>query len=227
MMISPDHFKQQMLFLYLKRFRCLSLSEVVTNLREGKPQPEHSFVLTFDDGYFDTYENASPILKKFGFSATVFVVAKPVEDGNKRYLSWQNMRELAQNNFTFGSHTLTHPRLSSLDHMAIKRELRDSKKVIEDRLGLPVDLLAYPYGDSDEQVRDLACQSGYRAACGVIEGHLTLFNLWRVPINENESKLTIYWKANGGYHTYTWLLVMTSFGRKIRAIKRSIKRERI
>ena len=95
-----------MRFLYVKGFRCLGLSEVVTNISDSKPQPKHSFVLTFDDGYFDTYENASPILREFGFSATIFVVAKWAEEGDQRHLSWRNLKDLAQNNFTFGSHTL-------------------------------------------------------------------------------------------------------------------------
>ena len=64
--VSPDEFEQQMRFLFQKGFRCLSLSEVINNWQQGKPQPERSFVLTFNDGYIDFYENASPILKKLG-----------------------------------------------------------------------------------------------------------------------------------------------------------------
>ena len=68
MQISPDKFECQMRFLYQKGFRCLSLSEVTTNWEQGRPQPNHSFVLTFDDAYIDFYENAAPILKNFGFN---------------------------------------------------------------------------------------------------------------------------------------------------------------
>jgi peptidoglycan/xylan/chitin deacetylase (PgdA/CDA1 family) len=222
MWISPNHFEKQMFFLYQNGFRCLSLLEVVTNWRERKPQPQHSFVLTFDDGFVDNYENALPILKKFGFSPTVFVVVKRVEDGNQYYLSWQEMRELAQNNFILGSHTLNHQKLSFLDTMTIKHELRESKKIIEDRLGLPVDLLAYPFGDSNEHIQDAAYEAGYLAACGVGVGPLSLFNLWRVPVHEQDSEATFYWKAIGGYYTYTWLREMTCFGRKMREIRRKI-----
>jgi peptidoglycan/xylan/chitin deacetylase (PgdA/CDA1 family) len=225
MQVFPDEFEQQMRFLSQKGFRCLGLSEVVDNWQQGKPQPDHSFVLTFDDGYIDNFENVSPILKKFGFTATIFVVVKPVEDGNKDYLSWQEMRELAQNPFTFGSHTLTHPRLSSQDHRTIERELDESKKIIEDRLGQPVDMLAYPYGDSNERIQEIACRIGYRAACGMTWGHITAFNLWRVPIYEHESKPNFYWKVYGGYYTYTWMKEETYIGRKMRAFKRYIRGE--
>lgn len=223
--VSPDEFERQMHFLSQKGFRCLSLSEVIANWQQGKPQPKRSFVLTFDDGYFDVYENVLPILKKFGFTATIFVVVKLIDDGNKRFLSWQEVRELAQNHFTIGSHTLTHPRLISQNHKTIECELGESKKILEDRLGLPVDLLAYPYGESNEHIQDMACKSGYQAACGVTRGHLSQFNLWRVPVNKHESALTFSWKAYGGYHTYTWLLTHTYIGRKMRAIKRYMRGE--
>ena len=223
MQVSPNEFEQQMSFLFQKGYRCLSLPDVIVNFQEGKPQPERSFVLTFDDGYFDIYKNAFPVLKKFGFSATVFVVVKPVEDGVPGYLSWQQMRELTQNQFTFGSHTLTHPRLPSLDTKTIGRELDESKKVIEDRLGGPVDLLAYPYGESNEDIQDMAYKTGYHAACGVTLGYWGPFNLWRVPINEHENSLTFYWKASGRYHAYTSLIVETYIGSKLRAFKRHIR----
>jgi peptidoglycan/xylan/chitin deacetylase (PgdA/CDA1 family) len=223
-LISPDNFERQMSYLFKKGFHCLTLSETVSNFQAGKPQPERSFVLTLDDGYVDNYEWAYPILKKFGFSATIFLVVKPVEERNSHYLSWREIRELSQNNFTFGSHTLTHSRLSRLDEAAIQRELLESKKVIEDRVGLPVDLLAYPYGDSDDRVQDLACKNGYQAACGVDEGTLTLFNLWRVPINEDENDLTFYWKTCGGFHTYTWFREHTYIGKKLRVFRRSSRK---
>jgi peptidoglycan/xylan/chitin deacetylase (PgdA/CDA1 family) len=225
--ISPDHFRRQMLFLYQKGFRCLSLPEAVTYFQEGKPQPKRSFVLTFDDGYFDNYEIAAPILKEFGFCATIFVIVKPVEEGNKGYISWRNIRDLAQNNFTFGSHTLTHKRLSSLDKMTIEHEFYDSKMIIEDRLGLLVDLVAYPYGDSDDRVRKLAIQCGYRAACGLNEGHWTPFNIWRVAIKDDESELSYSWKAFGGFSTYNWLKEESNTVRKMRELKRRIQGPRL
>jgi peptidoglycan/xylan/chitin deacetylase (PgdA/CDA1 family) len=223
--ITSDLFERQMIFLFQKGFRCLSLSEVVANWQEGKPQPKHSFVLTFDDGYIDNFENASPILKKFGFTATIFVVVKPVEDSISGYLSWQKMRELDQHPFSFGSHTLTHPSLPKLDNHTIERELGESKKIIEDRLGKAVEMFAYPYGESNERIRDLASQAGYRAAFGVNTGKFGLFNLWRVPVFENESDMSFYWKSRGIYNTYTWLREETYFGGKIRAFRRLLRGE--
>jgi len=205
MQVRTEDFDRQMYLLSRNGFRCLSLADAMDNWQKGVPQPDRSFVLTFDDGYIDNFENASSILKKFKFAATIFVTVKPVEDGVNDYLSWQTMRELSRESFSFGSHTLTHPKLSSLDSSTIIRELDESKKIIEDRLGLAVDMLAYPYGDSDERVQKIARETGYRAACGMTWGQVGSFNLWRVPIYEYESEPAFCLKAFGMYYPYTWL----------------------
>jgi peptidoglycan/xylan/chitin deacetylase (PgdA/CDA1 family) len=223
--VFPNEFEQQMRFLFQKGFRCLSLSEVITNWQQGKTQPKRSFVLTFDDGYFDFYENALPILKDFGFTATIFVVVDRIENGNKEYLSWQNIKELTDENFIIGSHTLTHPRLCSLQIETITHELFRSKEIIEDKLGKPVSLLAYPYGESNESVQDIASKSGYQAAFGINIRDLSQFNLWRVPVKKHESKRSFSWKAHGGYYFYTCLLTQTHMGRKMRVVKRYMRGE--
>ena len=219
MYVSPDQFDQQMFFFKKMGFHCLSLSEVITNHLLNKLQPENSFVLTFDDGNEDIYEYAIPILKKYGFVATIFVVAQFVKGNYKNYLSWQKLRELAQNNFTIGSHTFTHSRLSSLDSSVVKYELNESKKVIEDQLGLSVDLLAYPYGYSNEIVRRIARESGYRAALGTSLGKWSLYNLWRIPVKERENKLIHYLKARGIYYLFISFREQTILGRLTRKWK--------
>lgn len=223
MQVPPAEFEQQMHFLHQHGFHCLDLCELIENEQQGTFRPGRSFVLTFDDGYIDNYKNAASILKEYGFFATVFVVVNPIENENKDYLSWHDMRELSPHPFTFGSHTLTHPSLVTLEDARVEHEMVESKKIIEDRLGQPVDLLAYPYGVSNERVRDLARKSGYKAACGVTLGYSSQFNVWRVPVNKHENDLMFNWKAIGGYHVYTWCLTQTLVGRKMRALKRYVK----
>lgn len=219
MWISPSRFERFMLILHRKEFHCMSLSDLVDGWPHSTRQLHRAFVLTFDDAYLDVHRNALPLLWKLGFSATIFVIAQPVEQGNKRYLSWRDMRELERKNITFGSHTLTHPRLGSLNAKEVKHELLQSKQMIEDRLSVPVDLLAYPYGDSSVQIQEIARECGYRAACGVTLGHCSLFNLWRVPISEQDSNLALWLKSHGGYSVSTRLL-QTPLGSKIRALRR-------
>jgi peptidoglycan/xylan/chitin deacetylase (PgdA/CDA1 family) len=208
-----------MSFLKKMGFNCLSLNEVITNHLLNKPQPEKSFVLTFDDGYVDIYEHALPILEKYGFVATIFVIAEFVKENGKNYLSWQKLRELAKNGFTVGSHALTHLSLSKLDSTAITHELQESKKLIEDQLGQTADLLAYPYGHSNDSIRRIARECGYRAAFGTSLGKYSLFNLWRISVKENENKIFFYLKMRGLYNLFLWIREQTLFGKLTRKWK--------
>jgi peptidoglycan/xylan/chitin deacetylase (PgdA/CDA1 family) len=220
MVISPGQFEKQMAYLRQNGFTCLSLSEAVHNWQTGQEQPDRSFVLTFDDAYINIYKNVLPILKANNFVATVFVITRPVEKGNRQYLSWAEMRELAQQNFSFGSHTVSHPNLSNLDDVSALRELQDSKQMLEDRLGLPVDLLAFPYGSSNKQIQNLAAGCGYQAACGTTRGHWSLHNLWRIQLKANENRLALALKTNGGYYTSYWLREQKIIGRLFKMFSR-------
>ena len=123
--VPPRLFEGQMTYLHLHRYRCLDLQEVVRCLHEGVRLPKKCFVLTFDDGYRDFLTAASPILSRFGFTATVFIVAGrmgevsdwmgQVGSGAAPLLSWQEARELAGQGFTFGSHTVSHASLTAVD----------------------------------------------------------------------------------------------------------------
>lgn len=217
--ISPDFFEKQMFLLYKKGFQCLSLSEVVSSLVLNRAIPTHSFALTFDDGYDDTFEFVFLVLKKYGFFATIFVIAKSVNDNNRCYLSWKELSELVYHGFSIGSHTSNHSKLTSLNNRTIKFELQESKKIIEDRLDLPVTLFAYPFGDFNERVKRIVRESGYLGACGIGRGQWSLYNLWRIPVYENDSKLTFYFKVYGVYNFKTWLREETILGKIIRKLK--------
>ncbi len=72
---SPDKFRSQMRHLRDKHFNVISLKEVVTNIRKKSPLPRRSIAITFDDGFKNVYNIAYPILKNYGFTATVFLAA--------------------------------------------------------------------------------------------------------------------------------------------------------
>jgi peptidoglycan/xylan/chitin deacetylase (PgdA/CDA1 family) len=132
-----------------------------------------SVLITFDDGYEDIYDNAYPILQKFGFTGAIFLVTDyigkhnlwDVNVGMKRFkhMGWDKIREMQRANFVFGSHTVTHPDLTKLNRKEIKKELEISKKAIEDKLGQEVKFLSYPFGKQNETVRRIAEEIGYKA----------------------------------------------------------------
>jgi peptidoglycan/xylan/chitin deacetylase (PgdA/CDA1 family) len=184
-----------MAYLAREGYRCIALRDSRSALaHETKVLPK-TLVLTFDDGYDNFYREAFPILHRFGFNASVFVVTQEI-GGKSRWdrgsetslMGWSEICELHRAGVEFGSHTLSHPRLSSVAHVAAMRELADSKAILEGKLGSAVTSLAYPYGDCNPAIEELARQAGYGLACSTIRGNLhsrqDLLRLKRVPIDE-------------------------------------------
>jgi peptidoglycan/xylan/chitin deacetylase (PgdA/CDA1 family) len=208
--VSPARFDEHMAYLAQAGYRCLPLPEAVQLFRGGGRAPAKSFVLTFDDGYLDFQTTAFPILAKYGFSATVFLVVGQLgepsswgeQDGARasRLLTPALVLDLARRGVVFGSHTVRHPRLSRLDDQEAFQEIRDSKHQLESLLGASVDFFAYPYSDKTERTEALVEQAGYAAACGGVMGAWTLFNLWRAPCGRDDTQRSLLWKAGGWYH---------------------------
>jgi peptidoglycan/xylan/chitin deacetylase (PgdA/CDA1 family) len=135
---------------------------------------DKSVMLTFDDGYEDFYLNALPVLKKYGFTACVFIITgyigkKSNWDYNwgrfkKRHLSWEQISNLSQAGFEIGSHTVNHPDLRKIPRRYLNYELQASKETLEDRLGRKVKFLSYPFGRYNRLVQDEAERAGYKGA---------------------------------------------------------------
>lgn len=127
-------------------------------------------ILTFDDGDLSIYALAFPLLKEYGMKATFFLVPSYV--GTVGYMSWDQIREMAQYRdaqgrrlFYFGSHSMNHKRLGNLTEQEIRKELSESKRIIEKETGYPVRVLALPFGSGagDERIIRIARELGYRA----------------------------------------------------------------
>jgi peptidoglycan/xylan/chitin deacetylase (PgdA/CDA1 family) len=151
-------------------------------LRKRKPFPDHSLVITFDDGYQSVYEKAFPILERYGMSATVFLtvgakeMAKPsdrlISLNGLPMLSWNEIHKMNQCGITFGAHTLTHPDLTRLPQEQIKTEICDSKAVIENTLSTPVSCFAYPFGHYNDRVLEIT-RRYFTCACSDKLGFIT------------------------------------------------------
>jgi peptidoglycan/xylan/chitin deacetylase (PgdA/CDA1 family) len=183
----PELFTRGMATLQEAGYRTISLLDFVACVRTGSKPPERSFVLTFDDGYRSVYEHALPILARFGWTATVFLVAdtrrgaesnpRPEMSG-RPLLSWREIDEMRDAGLSFGAHTLTHPDLASLSPDEAEHEIAGSKAVLEEGLGEPVRAFAYPFGRYDvatkEIVRrhfDCACSDRMGLASGGSDVH--------------------------------------------------------
>ncbi len=142
----------------------------IVPLQDAAKRPG-SIALTFDDGFRNFRTEAAPLLERYRFPATVFVVtgycgktngwpAQGARIPELPLMDWDELREISERGFEIGAHTVRHPNLQALSADSARQEMQDSKSEIEDRLGRSVTQFAYPYGKIPNSVRppfDLAC----------------------------------------------------------------------
>jgi peptidoglycan/xylan/chitin deacetylase (PgdA/CDA1 family) len=156
--LSAQIFEAQLKVIKNLRLKVPGLNQIISN-----ESSRDSVYLTFDDGTSDFLDRAWPIIRKFNFPVTLFIVAENI--GKPGYLTLTQLKELLLSGLvTIGSHTLTHSFLPDLSHEDIDYELSKSKAMIEELLGIKVELLAYPWGGFNSYVKDAARRLGYLAA---------------------------------------------------------------
>ncbi len=174
--VSPGAFAAQLDCLAEAGFKTMTAGAVAKVLAQGDGElPERTIVLTFDDGYEDFYSRATPMLSEHGFTATLFLTSGWVRDvgtgtaGERpgRMLSWDQVTETAHAGIEIAAHTRWHPQLDQLPETSVRQELYTSKAWLEERLGVPVPGLAYPFGYSNATVRRVAREMGYGYGCAV------------------------------------------------------------
>jgi len=178
--ISPQLFAAQMRLLHELQLRVVPLAEIGRTLTAVVP-PAGMVAIVFDDGYRSVYEHAFPVLRRYGFPATVFLVTDycgrtsswPGQPALLRHLPlmrWTEVKEMSAAGMAFGSHTRTHPDLRRLPAPAAEEEMVAAKLAIEDATGTAVETLAYPYGAHDATVRQRA-RVHFRLACAARLGY--------------------------------------------------------
>ncbi|MBI3661484.1 MAG: polysaccharide deacetylase family protein [Acidobacteria bacterium] len=191
--ISPALFVEQMEWLKAHA-RVIPLASLVSALAACSPAPPRSVVLTFDDGFRDFHAAAAPVLSRLGLPATVFLPTsflgrssdwpgQPSWVAPQPLMDWAQVRELTEQGIAFGSHSVTHPDLTTLAAADLDQELERSKGEIESRLGRPAEFFCYPYGRWNNATRQRVKQH-YAGACstgaGVVQADADPFALPRV-----------------------------------------------
>ena len=210
---TPSVFASQMRWLRREGYHTVNLSELLPALEAGQDLSK-AVVITFDDGYMDFYLEAFPIMKQCGFRATIFLATDRIQDSPVKsegvdYLTWQKVRELHAEGFSFGSHTVTHPDLRSLDPEQIDYELSCSKETIEQKIGAAVESFAYPFPFPEEDrdfmrfLADALENTGFLNGVSTIIGRVTQQNnrffLPRLPVNSWDDLEFLRAKLEGGY----------------------------
>lgn len=179
--LSPIKLKEEMEYLSESGYKTAVLSELFYNL------PDKRVVITFDDGYKDVIDNALPVLKELGFRGVVFIIVNNV--GKPGYMNFNDLRVLNQEGWKIGSHSLTHPNFKTLSNEAAKKQIFESKNILEDKLNIKVEYFCYPAGRYNETTINLVKEAGYVGAVTIEPGAKNskdnIFELKRIRIDGN------------------------------------------
>lgn len=160
--VTPSEFEGQMATLQSLGFVPVSPDDVAAALHGEKPLPEKPVVITFDDDRKSQFENAFPSLLRHRMTATFYVFTNAI--GRKGYLSWDQLKTLRDAGMGIQSHTIFHPFLEKLGDAEMRKEIEDSKAVLEKGLGINVTSFAYPFGTYDDRVAAAVRAAGYATA---------------------------------------------------------------
>jgi peptidoglycan/xylan/chitin deacetylase (PgdA/CDA1 family) len=211
---SPRVFREHLQLLARNGYKTIGLGEAVRKLERGAQTTERLVVLTFDDGFADFYTEAFPALSALGYTATVFLPTAYIGDSPKKFngtacLTWSQVRELRKAGIEFGSHTVTHPQLTTLAAADVQRELRSSKEEIEDRLNAPTASFSYPYKFPEpdrafrQRLHEMLAQAGYENGVTTIVGTAGSLSdrlfMERIPVNSSDDRAFFSAKLQGGY----------------------------
>ncbi len=202
--VQAGHFEQQMRYLRAHGYKPLTIDQLVAEIRSGHRPAPKEVAIVFDDGYKNNYTAAYPILKKYGFPATVFVEVGHL--GNPGYLTWDDVKKMDSDGIAIQSHALTGAYLPSLGHDELVRELTESKHRLEGRLGHPVEYIAYPVGGFSDDIKRLVRQLGYKAGFATNRGYdrtgTDIYELKRIRIKDTDGDFQLWLKLSGYYNLF-------------------------
>ncbi|MBF0522608.1 MAG: polysaccharide deacetylase family protein [Candidatus Omnitrophica bacterium] len=200
--VSPKNFEKQMAYLARHKFYVMRFDELIQRVNHHQGFPPKSVVITFDDGYVDNYTNAFSVLKKYHFPAIIFMPSDHI--GLQGRLSLLQLQEMIASGIDVGSHGRNHLYLPTLSLEKAKDEVFNSKRILEQRLGSPVDYFAYPQGGFNEQIITFVKQAGYKGACTTNRGNNRLnkdiFELKRIRLSDHDNSDFILWLKLSGYY---------------------------
>ncbi len=150
--VAPADFEAHLAYLRSAGYTSIDLYHLLDALTWGRPLPEKPIVITLDDGYRDNYESAFPLLLKYGFTATFFILTEPIDYNSDRYMTWAQIEEMAAAGMDFQPHTKTHPDLRDREHDFLVWEILGCAQTIEAHTGRYPRFFAYPSGRYDETV---------------------------------------------------------------------------
>lgn len=173
MSMTPKKFASQMKYLKDNGFTVIPLKEAVEYL-QGKRDtlPKKAIVVTADDGWLSVYKYMFPIVRENNIPVTLFIYPQTISAGVNA-MTWEQLKELQDTGlFNIQSHTYDHPNFKQMKkHLSAEKyaayvnmQMEKSKKILEEKTGTKITLLAWPFGIYNDYLEDQAAKAGYDMA---------------------------------------------------------------
>jgi peptidoglycan/xylan/chitin deacetylase (PgdA/CDA1 family) len=177
-------------WLAQRSFHTITMAQLDAHLKQRAPLPTRPVVISFDDGWEEQYTVAFPELKKNSLIGTFFAYTQPI-DRSPAFLTWKQIEEMSAAGMDFQGHTITHPHLTQLSYDTATREIADSKKTIETKLGKPVITFAYTFGEYNSVVLELVKRAGFESAVTIDPGYKQhadkIYQLQRIRLSYHDT----------------------------------------
>lgn len=188
--VSPHQFEEHLRYFKSQNYTTITLRDLVYHLTTGKPLPPKPLIITFDDGYEDHYWNAFPLLQKYGFMATFFVITDFIDENRPGYLTWKQVEEMARAGMEFGAHGRDHSSLKGKPLDYLVWQILGSRQTLEAH-GIEPRFFSYPFGFYDDEVIKVLKSAHFWGAVttepGIVHSSDGLFTLKRIRVNGQES----------------------------------------
>jgi biofilm PGA synthesis lipoprotein PgaB len=169
--VTPNEFDDHLEYLEEQQYKILPLKEVVDNLRLKKPLPDRCVAITVDDAYISVYDEAFPRLQRRGWPLTVFVSSEQVDQDSRFYMTWEQMREMTEANVAFENHGHSHSHLirrregegEDIWRLRVEKDIDTAQQRIESELGQTPQFFAYPYGEYNDELKEIVRRVGLTA----------------------------------------------------------------
>lgn len=189
--VSPDLFASHLQTLSDAGYQTISLRTLLDHLMRGLPLPERPIVITMDDGYVDAYENGLPLLQEQGYTASFFVITDFVNEARPEYMSWDQLREMANAGMEVGCHSRNHPDLRGRTVDYLVWQALGCRESIELELGFHPRFISYPAGWYDQRTIDVFHSAHYWGGLtshqGAHQSSTSPFELVRVRVRGSHS----------------------------------------
>jgi len=160
--VAPELFEAHMAWLHEQGYTTMRMDAAAHCIRGDTPCPGRAVALTFDDGYEDAFTTALPVLQRYGFTATFYIISGLV--GQPGYMNWEQLGVLRDSGMEIGAHTIDHYDLTSLDPGESERQIAQSRTDLEHGLGISIVSFCYPTGLYNGSIEEQTRAAGYLSA---------------------------------------------------------------